>query len=305
MNGIVVIDKPPDITSAKVVARVKKCFKARKTGHAGTLDPFATGVLICLINRATRLADFFLHGEKTYAAALCLGVETDTQDGTGQIIATASDKQPEISPERIKQVCRSFVGELQQAPPAFSAVKHKGRPLYEYARQGVTVSKPARRVQIFSLQVMEIRCPLVRFKVTCSGGTYIRTLAADIGRRLGCGAYLQTLRRTRAAGFDASEALKLEELELRAAEGNTDGLVIRMSEALRDMPACYADPKLVAAVRSGRCLSTAELPLPGGISHRGKPFKVVNKQSGGLLAVMKLQQEKYQYCCVFPEEGGA
>lgn len=304
MNGIVVVDKPPSITSAKVVARVKQYFGARKVGHAGTLDPFATGVLICLVNRATRLADFLLHGEKRYDATLCLGVETDTQDLTGKVIATADHEDQDISPVQIEQVCRTFLGEQQQVPPAFSAVKHKGRPLYEYARQGVMVLKPPRKVVISALRVEDIDYPLVRLSVTCSAGTYIRTLCADIGRQLGCGAYLKTLRRTAAAGFEISEAVTLEALTELATGDSLNDRLINMNQALRNMPAYRVDPSLAGHIRTGRPLALKETTPPPGVDDKGGIFKVVD-EADTLVAIVRRESDAYSYCCVFPAEDEA
>ena len=211
LHGVIIIDKPPGITSAKVVSQVKRAIGAPKVGHAGTLDPFATGVLVCLLNRATRLAGFFLSAEKIYEATLCLGVETDTLDFTGTKTASHVVDAKDISEARIKEVFKKFEGEFDQLVPAFSAVKHKGTRLYKLARKGAAVPEKKRGVTISSLVVEKIDLPRIHFRVACSGGTYIRTLGADIGRQLGCGGHLEALRRTVSSGFDLGEAVTLEE----------------------------------------------------------------------------------------------
>ncbi len=199
MHGIFVIDKPENISSAAVVARLKKILGVRKAGHAGTLDPFATGVLVCCVNQATKLARFFLHSNKKYTAVLKLGVETDTQDLTGTVISRCEDIN--FDEKKIKSVFEKFKGAIEQVPPVYSALKHEGVPLYKLARQGKPVQKPPRPVFISCLNIIEINLPEISFEVSCSGGTYIRTLCADIGAELGCGGHLKELRRTESSGF--------------------------------------------------------------------------------------------------------
>ncbi|MGD8740958.1 MAG: tRNA pseudouridine(55) synthase TruB, partial [Desulfobacterales bacterium] len=217
-NGIIVVDKPQNISSARVVAEVKRLLDARKVGHAGTLDPFAAGVLVCCINDATRLARFLLAGNKTYDATLKLGIETDTQDMTGTVTAVKPVKDwPE---DAIKSAVKKFEGQIEQQPPVFSALKHKGTPLYRLARMGTPVQKPARKVHISKINILEVKLPLVHFEVACSAGTYIRTLCADIGQQLGCGGHLLALTRTESSGFKIQQALSLARLEKRVAAGD-------------------------------------------------------------------------------------
>ena len=163
LNGIIVIDKPGNISSAGVVRLVKKMLNAEKVGHAGTLDPFAEGVLICCLNQATRLAGFLLHGEKKYVAVLKLGEETDTQDFTGTVVSTS--KPADLSSQVIKDVFKKFEGPIKQLPPVYSALKHKGIPLYKLARRGKPIQKPPRCVQIFNSTMQELGLPLIRFEV--------------------------------------------------------------------------------------------------------------------------------------------
>jgi tRNA pseudouridine55 synthase len=229
LNGILIIDKPAGISSAKAVSKVKWLLKAKKVGHAGTLDPFATGLLICCINQATKLAEKFLHGNKIYQATLRLGIETDTQDLTGNIISQT--EVPEISSEQIAEVFKSFEGETDQIPPAYSALKHQGVPLYKLARRGIAVEKPARKITIFSMEIDEISLPEIRFTTKCSSGTYIRTLAADIGKKLGCGAHLIELRRIESSNFHISQAIDLQDLEQAVITGDIDRRIIEISES--------------------------------------------------------------------------
>jgi len=300
IEGVVIVDKPPGMTSAGVVARLKKISGARKVGHTGTLDPFATGVLICCLNRATRLARFFLHGEKAYRGEMVLGVETDTQDVTGEVIARCEDVQ--ASPGQIKAAFGRFKGAFEQKPPVFSALKHQGVPLYKLARNGKPHEKPPRRVVISSMDVLGIDFPRVRFAVACSAGTYIRSLCADIGRELGCGAYLEKLVRTESCGFSISQAKGLEELEKLALSGNLSDNVIRMADALPGMPAITADRKTVEDIRHGRSLTKQRLAvaIDGSEASRASNFIKVIDAEGSLLAVLQNEegQENFRYSCV-------
>ncbi|MBW2514032.1 MAG: tRNA pseudouridine(55) synthase TruB, partial [Deltaproteobacteria bacterium] len=228
-HGFVVIDKPENLSSARVVSHVKRTLNAKKVGHAGTLDPFATGVMICCVNRATRLARFFLEGDKTYEALLHLGLETDTQDATGHRI---SERQvPECSKVEIQHIFSSFVGPLDQVPPVYSALKHNGVPLYRHARRGKPIQKPARRIVVRGIDITQIQLPYIRFEVTCSAGTYVRTLAADIGKAIGCGGHLKQLRRTRSAGFSIADAMTLEAFEEHARKDRFSRYAVGMTEA--------------------------------------------------------------------------
>ncbi|CAB5101878.1 tRNA pseudouridine(55) synthase (EC [Olavius algarvensis associated proteobacterium Delta 3] len=242
-NGVLVVDKPANITSAGVVANIKKLLGVKKVGHSGALDPFATGVLLCCINKATKLARFFLQSRKTYRALLYLGIETDTQDATGRITATGKIK--DISPEQVYPVVGSFVGEQDQQPPAFSALKHKGTPLYKLARQGTPVLKPPRRVTIDRIDLRNVSLPEVEFDVTCSAGTYIRTLCADIGRQLGCGGHLKALRRLQSGRFSISEAHGMEDIAKLTRNGTIWDRIIPMAEALRGVPSWRAGSLLM------------------------------------------------------------
>ena len=302
-NGIIVVDKPVDITSARVVSIVKKTLKVKKVGHAGTLDPFAEGVLICCVNQATRLADFLLHAPKKYIAELKLGEETDTQDLTGTVISTAEPDN--FSQQTIQKVFQTFEGPLEQMPPVYSALKHKGVPLYKLARSGKPVQKPPRRVEIYSINILDIALPLIRFEVSCSAGTYIRTLGADIGKTLGCGGHLNRLKRTASSGFVLDQAVSLSSLEKLAASGRLPEIMISMADTLPDMQTCIADGQLVEKIRHGQMITTRDLSGNGGIEGTrvsGPNIKVVD-QTGALVAILNYQKHdrRLNYCCVFPK----
>jgi len=297
LNGIVVVDKPKGISSAGVVARVKGIFGVKKVGHTGTLDPFATGVLICCINQATRLSQFFLKGDKVYEAELVLGTVTDTQDATGAVV----ERHPldGVTAEQVHEMATRFVGTITQVPPVYSALKHKGTPLYKLARRGLPVEKPARPVRINSIEILAVNLPAVRFSVSCSSGTYVRTLCADMGRKLGCGGHLRALCRTASCGFSLDAAFSLEKLTELKAQGRVGEAVIPMNEALPFMPAAVADDGLAKRIRNGVKLSEADLPIPPQVSER-VVFKVLDPR-GRLIAVLAESPAtgSYNYCCVF------
>ncbi|PKN84105.1 MAG: tRNA pseudouridine(55) synthase TruB [Deltaproteobacteria bacterium HGW-Deltaproteobacteria-1] len=231
MNGIVVIDKPAGLTSHDVVSKVKKILGARKAGHTGTLDPMATGVLPVCLDEATKLAQFLTAENKTYRATMLLGVETDTQDTDGEVIKT-SDRM--VSEKEIRTVLGRLVGKIKQVPPAFSALKHKGRPLYQYARAGEFPDVAARDVEIFRLEVLDISYPYVTFETDCSKGTYIRTICFDAGKEMGCGACLSGLRRLRSGFFTEAMAVSLED---DTPEGKKKELLAKMLTMAGSLPA--------------------------------------------------------------------
>ena len=211
--GVFIVDNPAGMTSFAMVKKVRWLLGIKKVGHAGTLDPFATGLLvICAGRPATRHIDSFMTGRKTYQALLQLGVETETQDPEGAV--TATRPVPELTGQETMQVLQEFVGPQMQAPPPYSAAKHKGKPLYHYARQGILIQKEPKPIEIYSLELDGYDPDTAQLAVTvsCSRGTYIRVLAADIGNRLGCGAHLIALRRTGSGGFSVDAAIPGDQL---------------------------------------------------------------------------------------------
>jgi tRNA pseudouridine55 synthase len=300
LNGVLVLNKPAGISSASAVAKVKRMFAAAKVGHAGTLDPFATGVLVCCINQATRLARFFLQGFKTYEAVLQLGRETDTQDATGTTVAEAP--VPGLTRDDLNRLLKQFEGRQMQQPPVFAALKHQGRPLYQLARMGTPVQKPARPVIIERLRMLRFEPPAIGLEVTCSAGTYIRTLCADIGRAIGCGGHMAALHRTAGSGFSISEALSLEQLGDMPDEDRWSK-VIGMADALRGIPAVCADERALAQIRHGRKLAKNDLDRPPdrpGAHEMCGHIKVVDTENR-LKAVLQItpDDDLYNYCCVF------
>lgn len=304
-NGIIVVDKPVDITSAGVVTLVKKALRAEKVGHAGTLDPFAEGVLICCVNQATRLAGFLLHGSKKYVAVLKLGQETDTQDLTGTVVSTA--KSVDYSQQTIQSIFESFKGPIEQLPPVYSALKHKGVPLYKLARRGQPVQKPPRRVHIYEIRVLDVDLPYVRFEVSCSAGTYIRTLGADIGKKLGCGGHLNALKRIESSGFTLDQAIPLSALKELARSRKLSQKMISMKDALPGMPEFCADDHLVEKIRHGQKLTANDLIGLNGTDRARKAgdyLKIVDREED-LIAIVEQNTTggRLNYCCVFAKQG--
>jgi tRNA pseudouridine55 synthase len=303
LDGIIVIDKPKNISSAGVVRFVKKTLNAEKVGHTGTLDPFAEGVLICCLNQATRLAGFLLHGAKKYAAVLKLGEETDTQDFTGTIVSIA--KPVDLSQKIIKDVFKRFEGSIEQLPPVYSALKHKGIPLYRLARHGKPMQKPPRCVQIYNLNIQEIALPIIRFEVTCSAGTYIRTLCADIGKSLGCGGHLTALKRLESSGFTLNQAISMAKLEKLRNSPKLSEYIISMTDALPNLPQIRADKQLAEKICHGKMVSPRDLTdlnVVGINLGTDSEIKVVDRDED-LIAILKYSKlgDHLDYRCVFPK----
>ncbi len=241
MNGIIVIDKEPGFTSHDVVAKMRGICGQRKIGHTGTLDPMATGVLPVCLGSATKLCDMLADRDKEYVAELLLGVETDTQDVTGQVLARCP---VEVQESQVRSVAASFVGEYQQVPPMYSALKVNGKKLCDLARAGKEVERKARPVQIYELEILECSLPVVRMRVVCSKGTYIRTLCSDMGERLACGGTMQSLRRTRVGMFSLEDACTLGELQRWKDEdmlGHAGLDQAKPRQALRPVDSVFAD----------------------------------------------------------------
>jgi tRNA pseudouridine55 synthase len=209
-DGVLLVDKPPQLTSHDVVDRLRRHFGFKKVGHCGTLDPAATGLLIIVLERATKLQANFMSEDKTYEGMMRLGVTTDSQDADGKVLV--EKPVPPVTETDIEAVFTKFRGDIQQIPPMVSAIKHEGTPLYKLARKGKTVEREPRLVHIYDLRLLKLELPRVHFRCSCTKGTYVRTLCHDIGETIGCGAHLAELRRTRSGKFDVKDAKPLADL---------------------------------------------------------------------------------------------
>ncbi len=281
ISGLLLIDKPAGFTSFEVVRRVRRALKVKKAGHLGTLDPFATGLLPLALGEATKLAQFLLEESKEYLATLKLGEETDTQDRTGRITGTW-ERLP--SPEEIQRAAAGFQGEIKQVPPLYSALRHQGERLYKLARRGEAVAAPPRTVVIHRLEVQQVDLPLVTLRVACSKGTYIRTLAQDLGRALGCGAHLAGLIRLAVGPFRLEEALSLEAIEKTADPEQICQRLIPLALCLPGFPAVQVDPLEARRLSQGQTL-----PWPGNGLAEGEKVRVL--ADGGLVAVAAVRQK--------------
>ena len=248
MNGVIIIDKPSGKTSYDIVEDVKKTLGVRKVGHTGTLDPLATGVLPVCINEATKLAQFFLADSKEYRATMLLGVETDTLDIEGKIIAR---KEPCVTKRDIENVLKSFAGKIEQAPPRYSAIKFKGKPMYRWARKGIVVNPNPRVIEVHQITLEDVELPYVTFLVSCSKGTYVRSLCSDIGEKLGCGACLSGLRRIRSGYFVEGLTISLENVHDQGKRRMLEKNIIPMVDALSGFPTIDVDQRLAGRLREG------------------------------------------------------
>jgi len=233
MDGILLVHKPLHLTSHDVVDRIRKLLKIKRVGHFGTLDPLATGLLLIGIGKATRLFPFYSKYDKLYRGQIRVGFSTDTYDAEGQ--PTSPDSKTYPDKRTVEQSMRSFLGELDQIPPAYSAKKHKGLPLYAYARQNKPIEAAPSRVVIHSFQLLAYKPPYVKVKVLCSSGTYIRSLAHDLGQTLGCGAHLAALERTAIGPFSLDKSFHLEDLEALIYENKYKAFLIPLESLLPEM----------------------------------------------------------------------
>lgn len=242
------MDKPAEWTSQDVAAKLRGVFHEKRVGHGGTLDPMATGVLPIFVGRATRAAQFLESADKEYIAQLRLGVVTDTQDACGNIL---SQQAVRVTREALEAALARFTGEIEQIPPMYSAVKIGGRKLYELARRGKEVERPARTITVHALEILDGADNLWTLRVHCSKGTYVRTLCHDIGVLLGCGGCMQTLRRTRAGAFDLSQAITMEQLLAFAREHDPQELLMPVDALFAAHPACIVTLGQAGRIRNG------------------------------------------------------
>jgi len=254
MNGVLVIDKPEGWTSHDVVARCRKILKTSRIGHTGTLDPFATGVLVLLVGKATRLAQFLSKNEKEYIAEVTFGFETETGDKTGKIKENTRCNDFKIDEERIYETLNAFLGEIEQIPPMFSAKKVKGKKLYEFARKQIEIERKPVKVKIYEIDLLKIEEKSIILRIVCSSGTYVRTLAEDIGKKLGISAHLSALRRMRVGKFDLSKAITLEKLEEICYQGKLNDFLFPMNKVPLEFPKLVLDESCIDRVRNGGSL---------------------------------------------------
>ena len=296
MNGIVVLDKPAGPTSRDVVEEVKRILGVRKAGHTGTLDPLATGVLPVCLDEATKLVQFLVLDDKTYRATLLLGVRTDTLDTDGAVIARQT---PAVTGGQVEEALRGLIGKRQQTPPLYSAVKVRGRPLYDWTRRGITVEQLPREVEIYGIGIDEVRLPEVTFTVSCSKGTYIRSLCAEVGEQLGCGGCLSALRRTRSGPFGEGQAVALGDGPVEERRERLRAGLIPLRDLLPSMGEIAVESALVQRLRNGYQPAGEDL-LPYHIPFLGEGDMVKFTHARRLVAVARMLRAAED----LPAEGG-
>lgn len=279
VDGVVLLDKPAGMTSNRALQAVRSLFKARKAGHTGSLDPFATGMLPCCLGEASKTAGFMLEADKRYRAEACLGTATATGDVEGETVRTA--EVPRLAEGAVRTVLRTFVGTQQQVPPMYSALKHQGRPLYELARAGQEVERQPREVSIHELTLRRWASPRLEFEVSCSKGTYIRTLAEDIAAALGTCGHLRALRRLAVGGFREEDMVSLDALEHAAAAGCLERFLLPVDAGLSHWPILELEDDLAVRFRHGN-------PVPFDGSEAG-PARVYDRR-GQLLGLGELDE---------------
>ena len=252
MDGVLNIRKEKGYTSFDVVAKLRGILHMKKIGHTGTLDPEAEGVLPVVLGKATKLVDLLTEKQKTYEALLHLGLETDTQDMTGTVLR---EKTVKVTEDEVCAVINDFLGEQQQIPPMYSALKVDGKKLYELAREGKTIERKARKVHFYEIDIKKIELPYVRFSVTCSKGTYIRTLCHDIGQKLGCGGCMEELLRTRSGNFVWEDSMTLAQVEEAVKNGTIGDRVISIGQVLKDYPEIFCTREGDRLLENGNALA--------------------------------------------------
>lgn len=279
ISGVIVIDKPIGMTSHDVVQIVRKGTNIRRAGHTGTLDPRASGVLVVLVGPAVRLSEYVSASDKRYQAVIQLGTTTDTYDADGRVLSTTS---VDISEKQFDDVLQSFVGEIEQVPPPYSSVKVKGRHAYDMARNGEEVDLEPRMINVYNLDLLEWAPPEAVIDVYCSSGTYVRSLAHDLGEKLGCGAHLIGLRRTKSGRFTLRDAVPLRKLREAFENETWQKFIIPAAEALSDWPAIQLNADQLDIVRHGR-----RIPAEKG---SGKMARAIS-ESGELIGLLELVPE--------------
>ncbi len=284
MNGIILVDKPQDWTSHDVVAKLRGVLHERRIGHSGTLDPLATGLLVVFVGRATRAVEFAEADSKEYLAGLRLGLSTDTQDITGSVIARC-DKLPEEN--AVREAAAHFLGDIEQIPPMYSAIKIGGKKLYELARRGDSVERPPRKIRVSSIELEGRQGEDYLLRISCSKGTYVRTLCNDIGALLGCGACMSSLRRTRAGAFSVDNAHSLEEIEAAAREGRLSGILLPADTLFMQLPELIAGKSASKRLKTGNIINISAENGEYRVYSDSGEFLLLGRVEGGKLKTIK------------------
>ena len=284
MNGIIFVDKPQDWTSHDVVAKLRGVLHERRIGHSGTLDPLATGLLVVFVGRATRAVEFAEADSKEYLAGLRLGVSTDTQDITGNVIAKC-DALPDEAAVR-ETLCR-FIGDIEQIPPMYSAIKIGGKKLYELARRGESVERTPRKITVSSIDIVDKDGTDYILNISCSKGTYVRTLCNDIGDALGCGACMSSLRRTRAGAFSVDEAHSLEDIEAAALEDRLSDIILPVDALFAPFPKLTVSESAAKRLKNGNVIKVSAEDGDYRVYSDSEEFLLLGRVEDGKLKTIK------------------
>lgn len=284
INGVINVYKERGFTSHDVVAKLRGILKQKKIGHTGTLDPDAEGVLPVCLGKGTKLCALLTDKRKTYEAVIHLGIETDTQDISGSV---KQERPVNVTEEEVRACILGFIGDYMQIPPMYSALKVNGRKLYELAREGKEIERKARPVTFYDIEILSVKLPFVKIRVTCSKGTYIRTLCHDIGQKLGCLGCMESLLRTKVDRFDIGESLKLSEIERLARENRIDDAVVSVEEMFSSYPKVHMDEAFDKMLRNGNAV-----PYEAPVSE--KRVRMYNS-FGVFIGIYEWQDEKRQY----------
>lgn len=297
LNGMILVNKPVDFSSNKITNIVKRKFSAKKAGHTGTLDPFASGLLPVCINRGTKLVRYLIDKDKEYIGTIKLGQETDTLDKTGEIIKEIP--VPALTDNDIFEAVNKFKGKIKQIPPAFSALKHNGVPLYKHARKGIIIKKDPREITIHELEVLNIELPFIKIRVKCSAGTYIRTLASDIANTLETCGHLTSLERTMCGDFSLENAYSPEEIEEKVIAQQELKILTPLESMISFMPKVKIDNELIPDVFQGKKISEENFDIMPELKTE-VPFQLISKENK-LIAIIRKQTDSifFTYDAVF------
>lgn len=284
MNGIILIDKPQDWTSHDVVAKLRGILHERRIGHSGTLDPLATGLLVVFVGRATRAVEFAEADSKEYIAGLRLGLSTDTQDISGNVIAECSDLPDEGA---VRRAVNSFIGDIEQIPPMYSAIKIGGKKLYELARKGQSVERAPRKITVSSIEIIGREGGDYLLKIACSKGTYIRTLCNDIGASLGCGAYMSSLRRVRAGAFSIEDAHSIDEVENAVNDGRVVDIMLPVDTLFSALPELKVSESAAKRLKTGNIIKISAHDCDYRVYSESGEFLLAGKAENGKLKTIK------------------
>lgn len=284
MNGIILVDKPQDWTSHDVVAKLRGVLHERRIGHSGTLDPLATGLLVVFVGRATRAVEFAEADSKEYITGLHLGVSTDTQDITGNIVAESAALPDEAA---LREAIGRFIGDIEQIPPMYSAIKIGGKKLYELARRGESVERAPRKITVSAIDIAGRDGDDYILNISCSKGTYVRTLCSDIGEALGCGACMSSLRRTRAGAFSVDEAHSLADIEAAAREGRLSDIILPVDTLFAPFPKLTVSQSAAKRLKNGNIIKISAEDGDYRVYSDPEEFLLLGRVEGGKLKTIK------------------